>query len=288
MKYVVIRDDDICLFTGTDMLETLYRPLLDAGKPVSLSVVPAIGGGQAVGHLNGPFWEKYRLEYSPCLPPGQRRERRIFPLTPDCEIVRYLRERTGYEIVQHGYNHLAVDGIREGMLTDKLLIAEKIESSRAIMQECFGRPSDFFVVPWDDVSAETLAILKRYFKGISLHRIGKRHVSWSRKLQTAGRRFLPERVRSQYVRDGGFLLLEYPGPILSMFNDYKTMKKRVEDFLADHEVLVLVSHYWEYYWDWDEPNRKFLAAWHDIVACLLERPDVEIVDFSGLYAHVYS
>lgn len=288
MKYVVIRDDDICALTSSEMLETLYQPLLDAGKPVSLSVVPAIGGGQPVGPLNGPFWEKYRLDYSPCLPPRQRSENRIFPLSPDHEIVRYLRGRAGYEIVQHGYNHTAVDGVREGVLTDTPLVIEKIEESRAIMTECFGQPSDFFVVPWDDVSAETLFILKRYFKGISLHRVGKRHVSWPRKIQAAGRRLLSESGRAPYFKDGDFLLLEYPGPILSMFNDYSMMKNKVVEYLANHDILVLVSHYWEFFWDWGEPNRDFLFAWHDIADYLLNRPDVEIINFSTLYSHIYS
>jgi hypothetical protein len=288
MKYVVIRDDDTCFFTQPAMLELLYQPLLDAGKSVGLSVVPAIGGGQPVGSLNGPFWERFRLDFSPCLPPRQRSEAQIFPLTPDCEIVSYLRSRLGYEIVQHGYNHITVDGVREGMLTDRQLISEKIETSRTIMSECFGQASDFFVVPWDDVSAETLTILKGHFKGISLHRIGKRHVSWPRKLRAVGRRFLNDKSRTPYLRDGDFLLLEYPGPILSMFNDYSIMKKQISDFLAHHDILVLVSHYWEYFWDWDKPNQEFLSAWHNIAAYLLERPDVEIISFSELYDHIYS
>jgi Uncharacterized protein conserved in bacteria (DUF2334) len=288
MKYVVIRDDDTCLFTKPEMLETIYQPLLAEGKPVALSVVPAIGGGQPSGALNGQFWKQFQLDYSPCLPPHRRAEARIFPLTPDCEIVQYLRERKEYEIVQHGYNHLVIDGVREGMLTNMQLVAEKIESSRTIMKDCFGRTSDFFVVPWDDVSAETMMILKRYFKGISLHRIGKRHMSWPRKIQVVGRRFLNDRIRTPYFRDGDFLLLEYPGPILSMFNDYTTMKDKIADFLTHHDILVLVSHYWEFFWDWDKPNRDFLSAWHDIASYLLDRPDVEIVSFSRLYNYIYS
>ncbi len=270
MKYVVIRDDDTCFFTKPYMLEKIYQPLLNAGKSITLSVVPAIGGGQPCGAMNGEFWKRFQLDYSPCLPPHQRSKAQVFPLTPDCEIVRYLRERKGYEIVQHGYNHLVIDGVREGMLTNPRQVTEKIESSGTILENCFGLKSDFFVVPWDDVSAETIMILKRYYKGISLHRIGKRHISsWPRKIQVAGRRFLNDRIRTPYFRDGDFLLLEYPGPILSMFHNYRTMKEKVDDFLLNQDILVLVSHYWEYFWDWDEPNKKFISAWHDIASYLL-------------------
>lgn len=288
-KYVVIRDDDICLFTRPEMLEIIYKPLLDAGKSVALSVVPAIGGGQPAGALNGQFWRQFQLDYSPCLPPNKRAEASISPLTPDCEIVRYLCARREYEIVQHGYNHLISDGIREGLLTDERLIIDKVKASRTLIKKCFGRECEFFVAPWDQVSTETIMILKRYFKGISLYRIGQRHVSsWPRKIQAAGRRFLSDQVRAPFFRDGDFLLLEYPGPILSMFNDYHTMKERVIDFLTNHDILVLVNHYWEYFWDWDAPNREFLSAWHDIATYLLERGDVEIISFSMLYDRIYS
>ncbi len=288
MKYVVIRDDDICYFTKPKMLESLYQPLLDAGKSVGLSVIPAISGGQPVGALNGPFWQRFRLNYSPCLPPQKRDVAETFPLTPECEIVNYLRNRTGYEIIQHGYNHIAIDGVREGMLTDTRLVREKVEKSRAILEVCFGRPSDFFVVPWDDVSCESLAILKHYFRGISLHRVGKRHVSWAQKPRAVLRRFLSDERRTPYLQDGQFLLLEYPGPILSMFHDFSIMKAQVKEYLKHHDTLILVNHYWEYFWDWDEPNRQFLAAWHDIAAYLLDRSDVEIISFSKLYEHIYS
>lgn len=288
MKYVVIRDDDICFFTKPEMLEIIYQPLLDMRKSVALSVVPAIGGGQPAGVLNGQFWKQFQLDYSPCLPPGQRTEARLFPLTSDCEIVRYLCGRPEFEIVQHGYNHLILDGVREGLLTDKRLIIDKVETSRTIMQECFGRTSDFFVAPWDQVSVETLTILKQYFKGISLYRLGQRHVSWYRKIQVAARRFLDDRDRVPYFRDGDFLLMEYPGPILSMFNDYRTMKEKVVDFLLKHDILILVNHNWEYFWDWNEPNKEFLSAWHDIATYLLERSDVEIISFSKLYDRLYS
>ncbi len=287
MKYVVIRDDDTCSFTRPEMLEILYKPLLDAGKSVALSVVPAIGGGQPAGPLNGPFWERFQLDYSPCIPPQKRAEQKVFPLIPNSEIVSYLQSRPEYEIVQHGYNHISINGVREGMFTDTHLVTEKILESRAIMKSCFGRDSDFFVVPWDDVSTETIMILRRYFKGISLHRLGKRHVSWLHKLPVAGRRFLNDRIRTPYYKDGNFLLLEYPGPILSMFNDFTTMKKQTAACLENHDIVVLVQHYWEYFWDWGKPNQDFLSTWYDIATYLLNRPDIEIISFSTLYNKLY-
>ena len=282
MKYVVFRDDDICHFTRPEMLETLYRPVLDAGRSVGLSVIPAVTGGQPVGELNGPFWERYRLNYSPCLPPGSRDKAETFPLKPDSEIVEYLR-KNNFEILQHGFNHIAIDGVREGMLRDTAQINQLVVESRGIMTDCFGKPSDFFVVPWDDASTEILKVLRKNFKGISLHRIGQRHVSPLQKLRAAGRRFLDDNKRSPYFWDGDFLLLEYPGPILSMFNDLSLMKGRVEEWLAAHDLLVLVSHYWEFFWDWNVADQEFLTAWHDILDYLLEREDVEILSFSQLY-----
>ncbi|PIE58727.1 MAG: hypothetical protein CSA33_02175 [Desulfobulbus propionicus] len=286
MKQVVIRDDDICACTRPDMLELLYRPLLDAGASVALSVIPAIRGGLSAGPLNGPFWKTYQLEYSPCLPPEQRALFQTFPLEPASEIVSYLLQNPGYEIVQHGYNHCIVDGLREGMLTDPRLISQKIAESSSIMHHCFGKNCDFFVVPWDDVSPASIKLLKQHFKGISLQRIGQRHVSAPKKMHAVCRRFMNDRHRLPYFWDGDFLLLEYPGPILSMFQDFGAMKKQIIRWLEQHDILVLVTHYWEFFWDWDQPNREFLDTWHDIAAYLLQRPDLELVRFSDLYKHL--
>ena len=42
MRYVILRDDDTNALTPIECLETLYRPFLDRGLPVNLSVIPEV------------------------------------------------------------------------------------------------------------------------------------------------------------------------------------------------------------------------------------------------------
>src|SRR2546426_306678 len=42
MRYVILRDDDTNALTPIECLEHLYRPFLDRGLPVNLSVIPEV------------------------------------------------------------------------------------------------------------------------------------------------------------------------------------------------------------------------------------------------------
>ena len=81
MKQVIIRDDDISFFTPPELLDTLYGSLLASNVPVAVSVIPAITCGVSVGEGNGPFWTRYRLDYSPFIPPAFRHNKETFPVT---------------------------------------------------------------------------------------------------------------------------------------------------------------------------------------------------------------
>src|SRR5947207_14714145 len=45
MRYVILRDDDTNALTPVENLERLYRPFLDRGLPVNLSVIPDVAAG---------------------------------------------------------------------------------------------------------------------------------------------------------------------------------------------------------------------------------------------------
>src|ERR1051326_5572426 len=42
MRYVIVRDDDTNALTPVECLERLYRPFLERGLPVNLSVIPEV------------------------------------------------------------------------------------------------------------------------------------------------------------------------------------------------------------------------------------------------------
>src|SRR5439155_21786538 len=95
MRYVILRDDDTNAFTPVDCLERLYRPFLDRGLPVNLAVIPEVAtdarmpDGSAEGFLVMKNGESPRTR----------------PIGSNEQLVRYLLERPGYHVVQHGCNH---------------------------------------------------------------------------------------------------------------------------------------------------------------------------------------
>src|SRR5512138_3439486 len=95
MRYVIIRDDDTNALTPVECLERLYRPFLDRGLPVNLATIPAVAtdAKMADGQPEG-FLIKKNGEKSPTVPIGANQH-----------LVRYLRDDSGYHIIQHGCHH---------------------------------------------------------------------------------------------------------------------------------------------------------------------------------------
>src|SRR5206468_8143585 len=63
MRYVILRDDDTNALTPVECLERLYRPFLERGLPVNLSVIPEVrttvtlSDGRPEGFLMGRLSE---------------------------------------------------------------------------------------------------------------------------------------------------------------------------------------------------------------------------------------
>src|SRR4051812_7938580 len=137
MRYVILRDDDTNALTPVNCLERLYRPFLDRGLPVNLAVIPDVATDartpegkregflfrgrenegdyeismgakgariEGCGNLSAP------LLLGPLVHFMEERENgsecpSTIPIGENEELVRYLRENTGYRIVQHGCHH---------------------------------------------------------------------------------------------------------------------------------------------------------------------------------------
>src|SRR5207237_1186408 len=95
MRYVILRDDDTNALTPIECLETLYRPFLERGLPVNLSVIPEVrthltmADGRPEGFLMGRLGEKSQTK----------------PIGQNPKLVRYLQKNPGYHIAQHGCHH---------------------------------------------------------------------------------------------------------------------------------------------------------------------------------------
>jgi peptidoglycan/xylan/chitin deacetylase (PgdA/CDA1 family) len=283
MKYVIIRDDDVSFFTPVEVLETLYRPLLSRGGTASLSVIPAIACGRPVGAHNGPFWTRYKMDYSPFIPPDFRDVNQHFPVSDNSELVSYLRENPGYELLQHGYDHSIIDGLPEGKRTDRNDAEMIIRDSAEIMLDAFGHTPDFFVGPWDAFSPQFLKNLSRHFKGISMYRLGKRHMPWHLKPIAVARRLYPGGTRAGFFRWKDFVIFEHPGTMISMFNRFDTILPSIKAALDRLDVLVLVSHHWEFFYDWNGLNQPFFEVWLEIIDFLLSTPSIQITSFQEMH-----
>ncbi len=286
MKHVIIRDDDISFFTPVEVLEKLYRPLLSRGKTISLSVIPEIACGITLGEHNGPFWTEYSLNYSPFIPPEFRKRNEQFSIVKNSTLTDYLNKNTGFEILQHGYSHAVINDIFEGALSKPEVIEEKLAVSSLLLEKAFGKKPDFFVGPWDAFSSETIKELRKSFKGISMHRMGKRHVPWNLKPSAVFRRLIPRGQKNGYFKWGDFIIFEHPGTMISMFNSPKMILDEIKQALEKLDTLILVTHHWEFFYDWGKINPYLYDAWMGIIDFLLSDSDIEITNFAAMYKKI--
>lgn len=95
MRYVILRDDDTSALTPVACLERLYRPFLERGLPVTLSVIPEVR--RAAVRLDG------RREGF--VPAGVAAGADTVPLAENSALTDYLRANEDYHFAQHGCFH---------------------------------------------------------------------------------------------------------------------------------------------------------------------------------------
>ena len=135
MKYVIIRDDDICFFTSPKELELVYRPLLEENKPVNLAVIPI------VDTLLGEPFVKRRIPNI-----------RYANIEWNKDLVEFIKQYN-FEVLQHGLTHTVFQRIPrfipEFRLRDKAELLRRVKLGMKILTNTFGRKPRFFVPPWD-------------------------------------------------------------------------------------------------------------------------------------------
>lgn len=284
MTYVVIRDDDICAFTKVSWLKKLYQPLLDENLPFCFSVIPNVRGDVSDHQENNKYWKNKRTEFEPFIPPEIRGTAKNFHISENQEVVKFIENNSNIEIAQHGYCHEVVDGEREFRVEDKESLAWKIENGLEILSKTFTQKPNFFVPPWDAVSNTALHLLRNNFKGLSCSRYPHKILPKTLLPKFAHKKFSNKRFL--FWQD--FLILEHPATYLSLFNDPGWMVEQVENAVQTNDVLVLVNHYWEYFFDWrDEPDAGYFDAWHKILKYLISGDGIKIVSFNKLH-HILS
>jgi len=281
MKYVIIRDDDVSYFTKPETLTKLYGPLFEEKKPVNFSVVPKIAANTKIGS-SSPYRTQEKLEYDPTVPPRFRGYNEDFPLNENKEIVEFIRSLENCEVVQHGLTHGLVNGVHEFNINDKEEIQRRANLGSALLEECFHSKPSFFVPPFNNASLETMNFLKSHYKGLS---IGKLHPT---KMPTKfwGAYIKKTLASRNYIFYNNLLIIEYAGPLLNRFNNHRSIFSKVRQKIETKDIIILVNHHWEYFFDWSKLDQTFFGAWQQVVEYLLQKDGIQFLTFSELYTRL--
>jgi len=277
MKRVIIRDDDIHHFTRVDWLQCLYEPLLKKGLPLNFAVIPELTTDVVISSPSS-YYARRGEKYEPFAPSELRGEAKKYKIRAEDPVAQFIIKQDNIEVVQHGYNHSCSTSVKEFESNDDDEIRFRIKKGREILSDCFCREPRFFIPPWDVVSKAAMSILKENFSGISLSRCSRHHLP----MGMLPKYFYNKVRRHRKLKWGHFLILEHAGPLLARENLNRNTLSVIEKLLQSSDLIILVNHYWEYYYK--ERDEIRLQLWHAICEYLLNRGDVEFCAFSDLLA----
>ncbi len=263
MRYVILRDDDTNALTPVACLERLYRPFLDLGLPVNLATIPSVrtDAVRADGVPEGFLFGK------------QNGDRRKIPLAENGTLVRYLRENSGYRIVQHGLDH----SFNEFDSASSRDVASRLDSGATLLDAAgFGRTATF-VAPYDQFSRAALKQVAGRFRVFSTGWFDLRRVPpewWPRYLFKKMR-------RRPHWRMGNTLLLSHPGCLLSRNRPTGGILSSIKQAVARQPLTVLVTHWWEYFRE-ETPDDSLVGVLHETALWLASQDDVKVIGFDDL------
>ncbi|MDE3084580.1 MAG: DUF2334 domain-containing protein [Verrucomicrobiota bacterium] len=265
MRYVILRDDDTNAFTPPECLEKLYRPFLDRELPVNLAVIPEVhtDARRADGHRE-------------CFLPEKNGQEDSVPIGDNAALVSYLHANPGYHVVQHGCHHDPFEFDRK----DRAEVVRRLERGAHMLRAAGFYPGLAFVAPHDRFSRISLEEASRRFAVVSTgwFELGRLPFAWLPY-------YIVKKIRRQpHWRVGRTLLLSHPGCLLSCVQPFGTMLETVKRTIEKQKVTVLVTHWWEYFWN-SEPKETFIGILHQTAEYLAGRPDVRVISFADLSQH---
>lgn len=266
MRCVLLRDDDTNAFTPVECLETLYRPFLARGLAVNLATIPEVSGDART-----PSGEREGF-----LPSGANIAGETLPLASNAALTRYLHENPGYHIAQHGCHHNRF----EFAATDRREVVRRIEQGRNRLREAGFKHVPAFVAPHDRFSRVAYEEVARRFRVISTgwFELGRLPLSWRL-------RYLFKKVSGRpHWRVGHTQLLSHPGCLLSYTRPLDTMLDTIKRTVAQQDVTVLVTHWWEYFRN-GRPDESFIRVLHATADFLASAPDLAVLSFSALVSN---
>jgi len=300
LKYVIIRDDDIIPYSRRDMIEPLYEKFFERGSSVSFSVIPDVNPSQrndADGPYN-PFKEKFGIGYPVMIPPGYRGTGRRKEWDDNKDLLEWFASMGDcVEILQHGYDHAPIGKRNEFGIYDRKIVADKLDRGQAILRRYFRCAPEFFVAPCDAVTLASLKEIKKRFKGISLWQFDKfmsiavdikRCFSLSALREDISAVASMRRTEVSFFCWQDFMICTHPGYIFSRLEKPEKIEQAFHKALNNNRIVVLVNHYWEYFFDWKGLDKDYFALWKRLTKTLLEREDCRIISFNRLHEMLFS
>lgn len=263
MHYVILRDDDTNALTPVECLEQLYRPFLDRGLPVNLATIPRVrtdtlrADGQPEGFLFG----------------AKHKNGRSIPLTENGALVRYLHENPGFHVVQHGYHHT----LNEFDSENSEDMRHRLERGRELLAAAGFNGSGTFVAPYDNYFPISVQEIARQFRIFSTGWFELRRLPTSWWTRYAMKKLL----HRPHWRMGPMLLLSHPGCLLSRERTYAQMLDGIKNTVAQQQLTVLVTHWWEYFRA-GKPDETFIRVLHQTAEWLAGQRNVKVISFDDL------
>jgi len=263
MRYVILRDDDTNALTPVRCLERLYRPFLDHGMAVNLSVIPRVRLD-----ATSPDGSPEQFLFARGTPSGSS-----VPIGDNEELSSYLHGNPGFHIVQHGFDHSAFE-FDSGDADD---VRARLELGTDLLMDAgFPRPQTF-VAPHDTFSRVSLAEAAKRFRVISTgwFELARLPLPWW------PRYALKKIAGDQHWQIGRTVLLSHPGCLLSYHRPYQTMLREVRRAVENQALTVLVTHWWEYFCD-GVPNEGFIQTLHELASWFAGQAGLKVISFDAL------
>jgi hypothetical protein len=263
MHYVILRDDDTNALTPVECLERLYRPFLHRGLPVNLATVPKVRtdtrrpDGKPEGFLIAKYEES---------PAG-------IPISESTELVKYLRDNSGYHVVQHGYDHSLFEFDKE----DGHDIGHRLDEGARLLQEAGFKKPQTFVAPYDRLSGVALREVAQRYRVLSTGWFELRRLPLSWWPRYSMKKF----SHRPHWQVNGTKLLTHPGCLLSCHRSLENMLNEIRSHVRQQGLTVLVTHWWEYFRN-GEPDEEFIAVLHQTAQWLASEREICVTTFDDL------
>jgi len=268
-----IRDDDISYFTPPKKLDLIYENAWKRGFKVSFAVIPM---HRAVNNLN--------------VPPDFRNTQKYYPIYLNEELVNYLKSKISegkVDIVQHGFCHTEnpdlpvlnfnLRGILSASDKKKIELSrfsefyglsekdcwKRVRKGKEILEQSFDKKVKVFIAPQEYLSKNLWKALRReglyYCGGGNFRAIPIRNINLPRLLSNVFRYLFKKKVYPQGICDISdlpHLIPTYKHYWNKYINDesskywFNQFKDKFHACLKKRSFFILVTHYWEYFYDW--------------------------------------